>query len=69
MRRLIWVIILASAWMGLGGCERPLFPDNVGRTQYERYDRQRDRYVPSEQVNAYGGAEPALRARLTPYRP
>ena len=69
MRRWICTIIVASASMGLSGCEKPLFPDHVGRTQYERYDRQRDRYVPAEQLNAYGGAEPALRARLTPYRP
>ena len=48
------------------GCEKPLFPDNMPRTQYERYDRLRGRYIPAEQANAYGGAEPALRERLSP---
>ena len=48
------------------GCEKPLFPQNLPRTQYERYDRLRGRYVPAEQFNAYGGTEPALRERLSP---
>jgi hypothetical protein len=50
----------------LFGCEKPLFPQNLPRTQYERYDRLRGRYVPAQQLNAFGGSEPALRERLSP---
>lgn len=61
IRGLSLIVVLALA----GGCEKPLFPENMPRTQYERYDRLRSRYVPTEQVNAYGGSEPALRERLS----
>lgn len=65
-----WImVVLIAAAAGFGGCEKALFPENLPRTQYERYDRLRGRYVPKDQQNAYGGAEPALRPRLTPYQP
>jgi len=60
-----WVV--AAAWL-CGGCEKPLFPENMPRTQYERYDRFHGRYVPAEKHNVYGGTEPDLRARLSPSR-
>ncbi len=59
--------LLASA--GLAGCEKPLFPEPTARTQYERYDRLHGRWTPAVQTNVHGGTEPALRDRLSPYRP
>lgn len=50
----------------LVGCEEPLFTSDLPRTQYERYDRLRGRYVPMEQMTARGHAEPSLRDRLSP---
>ena len=66
MRRLFLAGLLCLGAAGLGGCEKPLFPESMPRTQYERYDRLRGRYIPSQQMNAYGGAQPALRERLAP---
>ena len=64
---LIAIVLVGSAAMT--GCEKPLFPEPTARTQYERFDRLHGRYVPAETTNAYGGSEPALRDRLSPYRP
>jgi hypothetical protein len=47
------------------GCQRSLFPENAPRTQFEMYDRMRQRYVPTEEPDAFGNPQPALRARLT----
>ncbi len=71
MRRVKWIKAIAVVgFLGLAttGCEKPLFPENMPRTQYERYDRMRGRYVPGQQINTFGGSEPALRERLTPPR-
>ncbi|QNN24851.1 hypothetical protein HED60_22075 [Planctomycetales bacterium ZRK34] len=68
MKNGLIIVVLIVAAAGLGGCEKALFPENLPRTQYERYDRLRGRYVPKDQQNNYGGAEPALRPRLTPYQ-
>lgn len=52
----------------LGGCQEPLFPDNVPRSQYERYEALRGeaapRYAPSRSPT--GPRQPALRERLAP---
>ena len=59
------VVGLLVAVSLLGGCHRTLFPENVPRTQYEKYDRMRNRYTPIEEVDEFGKARPALRARLS----
>jgi len=69
MKQALIIGVLVAAAAGMGGCEKALFPEELPRTQYERYDRLRGRYVPQDQRNAYGGAEPALRPRLTPQQP
>jgi len=61
----------AAALMGASlGCEKSLLPDDLPRTQYDRHDRLSGRYIP---VNTGGGPlgseTPALRERLSPYRP
>jgi hypothetical protein len=66
MRRFWMVGLMGLGAATLGGCEKPLFPETMPRTQYERYDRLRGRYIPSQQMNVYGGSEPALRERLSP---
>jgi hypothetical protein len=65
MKRWCWIMIAAAA-PGLMGCEKALFPEDLPRTPYERYDRMRGRYVPPSQRDAVGGESPALRERLTP---
>ncbi len=66
MRWWALMTVFCVAVIGLCGCEKPLFPEGLPRTQYERYDRLRGHYTPAEQTNPYGGSEPALRERLAP---
>ena len=66
MRRLCLAGMVTLGVLAVGGCEKPLFPENMPRTQYERYDRLRGKYIPGQQMNAYGGGQPALRERLSP---
>lgn len=48
------------------GCQKPLFPENTPRTQYERYQTLRGKYRSAHEQNVYGGNQPALRERLAP---
>ncbi len=68
MKHLLAAVLLTSLAV-MAGCEKPLFPEPTERTQYDRFDRLRGRLAPAEQANDYGGTDPALRDRLSPYRP
>jgi len=48
------------------GCQKPLFPENAPRTQFERFDTMRSGAAPKEELDVFGTPQPALRARLTP---
>jgi len=48
------------------GCEKPLFPANLPRTPYERYQQLHGQGRVETEENAYGGQQPALRERLRP---
>lgn len=48
------------------GCNKPLFPENSARTQFETYDRLRQQSTPLEEEDEFGQKRPALRARLAP---
>ena len=61
-RRLLLPLLAATL---LGGCYKPLFTDKASRTQYEKYDLMRNRYVPAEEPDVFGNPRPALRARLS----
>jgi hypothetical protein len=64
MRTVVALIVLAGAVFPCG-CQRALFPKNQPRSQFETYDRMRNRYVPLEEPDAFGNPQPALRARLS----
>ena len=64
-RRLRPILLAACALATLAGCQKALFPRNAPRTQYEIYDRMRNRYVPLTEPDVFGRPQPALRARLT----
>jgi len=49
----------------LCGCQKVLFPEKSSRSQFEDYDRLRQRYVPLEVPDMFGKPRPALRERLT----
>ncbi len=67
MKRVILICVSLLAVGLFGGCQKPLFPENLPRTQYDRFDRLRGTFTPQERVGPYGDPIPALRARLTPY--
>lgn len=69
LRGLIWIIGLTAGLTAAAGCEKPLFPDNVPRTPFQRYDQLRGHYSPPERRGPGFQTEPALRERLSPYRP
>lgn len=57
---------LALAALVAGGCQKPLFPENAPRTQFEKFDTMRSGAAPSEEPDVFGTPQPALRSRLTP---
>lgn len=60
------LLVLVGCMATVGGCEKALFPANLPRTPYERYQQLHGLYRPSDEQNAYGGEQPALRDRLRP---
>lgn len=63
----LFAALIALALVGaLAGCEQQLFPENLPRNQYERYDRLRGRIIPNERFSPTGMPAPALRERLSP---
>lgn len=62
----LWLMLVLVGLLS-AGCQQQLFPEDLPRTQYERFDRVRGTYTPSERVGPYGDPVPALRQRLTPY--
>ena len=63
-RTLAMIIACAVSVLFATGCQRALFPKKEPRTQFETYDRMRQRYVPLEAPDVFGEPKPALRARL-----
>jgi len=57
---------LAMVMGWVGGCEKPLFPADLPRTPYERYQQLHGDQRAVTEENAYGGQQPALRHRLRP---
>ncbi|MCC7145211.1 MAG: hypothetical protein IT443_02060 [Phycisphaeraceae bacterium] len=62
LRRILLLAMLAS----LAGCSKALFPEDLPRSQYERYSTLRGRERPKKETNAFGREMPALRERLSP---
>ena len=64
--RTVAILIAIVVAAGVFGCEKPLFPPNMPRTQFERYQILHGEYRQPTETNAFGGQEPALRERLRP---
>lgn len=63
MRKLRLAFFFIS--LSIVGCQKPLFPSNAPRTQYETYDKMRNPNMPLEEPDVFGNPQPALRARLS----
>lgn len=66
VRRSPLALGIALALAVVGGCAKPLFPDNAPRTQFEKFDAMRSGAAPKEEPDVFGTPQPALRARLAP---
>lgn len=63
----IAIMSLAALAMGwIVGCEKALFPPNAPRSQYERFQYQREGFTPEQQETLFGEKEIDLRSRLKP---
>ncbi len=63
--RIALLSLLAVVVLAATGCQRPFgVHTDAPRTQYETYDRVRNRYVPVTETDVFGQERPALRARL-----
>jgi len=62
--RSVLVLVLFLVGTFTGGCQQPLFPTRLDRTQFDDHDRLRGEYVPANEYDVYGREQPALRARL-----
>jgi len=60
------VLLTAAVLSCVGGCQRLLFNPDEPYNQYDRYDRLRDGFSPTEVPDEYGVPQPALRSRLGP---
>lgn len=54
--------------IGLAGCGKPLFSERDERSQFDRYDRVRNKFAPQYVYDEFGREQPNLRGRLTPKR-
>lgn len=62
---LLPILLVAAVAAPTSGCQKVLFPAKSTRSQFEDYDRMRQRYTPMEVPDMFGKPRPALRARLT----
>jgi hypothetical protein len=63
--RLVTLVVLGGV-LALGGCAKQLFPEDVPRSPYERYQMLRGQDRPKTYVDVFGVERPALRERLKP---
>ena len=66
MRNALVISGLLLALVGLSGCYRPLFSEDLPRHQYLEYDQARNGMQPTEDPDVFGNPQPALRRRLDP---
>ncbi len=62
-------VLLALALAGLSllpACGKPLLSPSDERSQYDRYDRVRNKYSAQYIEDEYGRRQPNLRGRLSP---
>lgn len=63
-------LVVAAAAMAVvmlgGGCAKQLFPEDVPRSPYERYQMLRGQDRPKTYTDVFGVERPALRERLKP---
>ncbi|MCW5853841.1 MAG: hypothetical protein KIT87_27485 [Anaerolineae bacterium] len=65
-KQILVLAALSTGFLALGGCEKPLFPEDMPRSPYERYQVLRGQQRTAVRENTFGGKEPAIRERLRP---
>jgi hypothetical protein len=54
------------ALLALAGCQKPLFPANSPRTQFDRFDEVRNQSAPQYVQDEFGRRRPNIKGRLEP---
>lgn len=69
-RGLVWLLgaLAGAAAVCLSGCGKPLLSAEDERSQYDRYDRVRNKFAPQYVMDEFGREQPNLRGRLQPKR-
>lgn len=65
-RRSAALLAVAAALSLLPACGKPLLSPTDERSQFDRYDRVRNKYASQYREDEYGRQTPNLRARLSP---
>jgi hypothetical protein len=60
--------LAGAAAVCLSGCGKPLLSAEDERSQYDRYDRVRNKFAPQYVMDEFGREQPNLRGRLQPKR-
>lgn len=60
------LLAAAAVLTFLPACGKPLLSPTDERSQFDRYDRVRNKYASQYREDEYGRQTPNLRARLTP---
>ena len=60
------MLVMLAGLMVMPGCRKALLSPNDDRTQFDRYDRVRNQWVPQYIEDEYGRRTPNLRGRLGP---
>jgi len=67
IKRIVSVALLLAAVGVWTGCEKPLFPKNMPRSQYQRFSTQRDGgFTAPDDPYQVGVSRAELRQRLSP---
>lgn len=59
-----WFVLSVTMLLFAAGCQKPLFPIDAPRSQYDRIDTIRDRRAPAYYFDEFGTRRPNLRGRL-----
>jgi len=59
-------MVATGCGVGLTACQKPLFPSNLPRTQFEKFDQVRNQTEPQSLLDEFGRRHPNVGGRLDP---
>ena len=65
-KRTLQLLSILTAGACLAACNKPLFPADQPRTQFERFDQVRNQSTPEYIDDEFGRRRPNVQARIEP---